>query len=88
MINSVVESDTLAQRFARHRIRVLQPRSGGRNANNLAERRSLGIRKGMEWYEANLCVVLCGSIHRARSCVQSFFQSFPSIFLSSLLCIY
>jgi hypothetical protein len=68
MINSVVESDTLAQRFASRRINVLQTRNGGRSANESAERARLAISKGIEWYEANSCAVLCGSIHDVRSC--------------------
>ena len=43
MINSVVELDTLAQRFASRHISVLQPRSGGRSANDSVERASLAI---------------------------------------------
>ncbi len=58
-INSVVELDTLAQRFASRRISVLQPRSGGRSANDTAERASLDIPNGIEWYEGTSCVVLC-----------------------------
>jgi hypothetical protein len=68
MINSVVELDTLVQRFASRRINVLQTRNGGRSANESAERASLAISKGIEWYEANSCAVLCGSIHDVRSC--------------------
>jgi hypothetical protein len=43
MINSVVELDTLAQRFASRHISALQPRSGGRSANDSVERASLAI---------------------------------------------
>jgi len=60
MINSVVELDTLAQRFASRRIRVLQTRNGGRSANDSAERASLAISKVIEWYEANTSAFLCG----------------------------
>jgi hypothetical protein len=48
MINSVAELDTLAQRFANRRINVFQPRSGGRSANDSAERAGLSIWKVIE----------------------------------------
>jgi chitinase len=48
MINSVAELDTLAQRLASRHISVLQPRSGGRSANDSAEGASLAISKGIE----------------------------------------
>ena len=67
MINSAVELDTLAQRFASRRIRVLQTRNGGRSANDSAERASLAISKGIECYEANSCVVLYGLLCGVRS---------------------
>lgn len=92
MINSVVESDTLAQRFASRRISVLQHRSGGRSANDSAERASLAISKGIEWYEANSYVVLCGLICGVRNCFAAgcigFYSHSRQDFHSSLLCIY
>jgi hypothetical protein len=48
MINSVVELDTLAQRSASRHISVLQPRSGGRSANDSADRAGLSISKVIE----------------------------------------